>query len=188
MARPCILLQVAVAAALVATSVAAECETLMDVLAGGSLEGGGNFTQFVRLLESTGLDGLLDDQELVATIWAPTDQAFDSTLAFLQLDMDAFLREESLMEDTAKLHVAPGTVIPDISQFDGRLPTLMDDQTVRVGYCTRGQALYTATRAILMTSTGTQACKAMVYPIGGVLLPMQQTADHDSQGPLTVTG
>lgn len=167
------------------------CHTVLDILVaaaeGGAALDGRNVTlgqgmsqSFLDFVATAGLEGYLDDPDLVATVWVPSDAAF--ALAAEQLGLSdtgrrdgavAELESASLLflNDTARTHISPDVVVEGLSGWSREVPTLLEGQELRIGPCVRGTALYALNKAVVTQERGIQACQAMIYPIDAVLLP-----------------
>lgn len=81
--------------------------TLLD-----TLNSAGSFSIFIQLLEQVSLDALLTQTTPEHTVIAPTDDAFESLMLELQIDLNTLLTLEGL-EDILKYHFIPGVVSMD---------------------------------------------------------------------------
>ncbi|GBF94108.1 hypothetical protein Rsub_07095 [Raphidocelis subcapitata] len=72
----------------------------------GALEAS-NFTLCLALFEAAGAGPLLSSSDTAATVFCPTNQAFDSFLGALDLTLDALIQRTDLVDKLAAYHVAP---------------------------------------------------------------------------------
>lgn len=134
-------------------------------------------TTLKKALNATGLIEPLNDPELVATILAPSDSAFQ------QLLIDLSLTEEELFEDTQLLsqvltyHVIPGSALKAADIDDGlKAETLLEDQSVTFEV----QSFFFFTKVEVIDAKGGRAmvvfpdvgaAKSIIHVLDKVLIP-----------------
>ena len=86
-----------------------------------SLRADGRFSLFLQVLNTTGLDALLPTAEY--TVFAPTDSAFNLTLALLGISASDLLADVPLLESLLRFHIVEGASLvaagQSFSSLDG---------------------------------------------------------------------
>jgi uncharacterized surface protein with fasciclin (FAS1) repeats len=130
-----------------------------------------------RALNVTGLLDPLNDPELVATILAPSDSAFQ------QLLIDLSMTEEELFDDTQLLsqfltyHVIPGSALKAGDIDDGLVAeTLLEDQSVT--FDVKAYFFFTKVEVIdahggkgMVVFPDVSAAKCIIHVLDKVLVP-----------------
>lgn len=84
-----------------------------------------------KALNATGLIQPLNDPELVATILAPSDSAFENWLIELGLTEEELFEDTQLLSQVLTYHVIPGSALKSEDIDDGlTTETLLEDQSV----------------------------------------------------------
>ncbi|KAK9806155.1 hypothetical protein WJX72_003478 [[Myrmecia] bisecta] len=100
---------------------AANCSTVAQVARAAP-----GLTTLVAALDATNLTSLLDDPTYVATIFAPTNSAFDLLLTTLNVTAAQALASPDLLKPVLLNHVVPGIATKVINFFDAeQLPTAL---------------------------------------------------------------
>lgn len=144
-----------------------EASTLLSVLT--EL---GQFTTFIQLMESAGLQGYLTTVEGTYTVFAPTNAAFEALMAELQIDLVGLNTLQGL-EDILKYHIVEGTLSrTDLnSRFDNDntlLATLLLNRDVLIAKNLDDQL--TVNDTVLLPNDG-PADNGYVYSISAVWIP-----------------
>lgn len=93
------------------------------------VRGNANFTFLDAALKSTGLVSVLDDPALIATVFAPTDAAFTTALADLDVTPQELFDDSATLTVILKYHVLPGISLEKSEFRDGQLyATLLTDK------------------------------------------------------------
>lgn len=138
-----------------------------------------SLSTLVKALKFTGLAPVLDDPTLVATIFAPTNDAFAALLKALDIkNADDIFSEDNkaTLTDILKYHVIAGVAATSDQLTNGQvLPALLPGQSIKVDLSTPGAVklvpnLNTAPVA-KVAKADIKACKAVVHVIDQVLLP-----------------
>ncbi|PSC71916.1 Nex18 symbiotically induced [Micractinium conductrix] len=110
-----------VAAAQTPVAVPAECLSVAEVA-----KKAGSFSALLAAAEAAGLAPALGDKSLQATVFAPTDEAFEEILQALGITAADLLSKPDLLAAILKYHVVPGSPILSNSMRDDlKLPTLL---------------------------------------------------------------
>jgi len=144
-----------------------EASTLLSVLT--EL---GQFTTFIQLMESAGLQGYLTTVEGTYTVFAPTNAAFEALMAELQIDLVGLNTLQGL-EDILKYHIVEGTLSrTDLNtRFDNDnslLATLLLNRDVLIAKNLDDQL--TVNDTVLLPNDG-PADNGYVYSISAVWIP-----------------
>lgn len=107
----------------VAPSVPPGCKSIFSVVSSNP-----DFTFLTAALKATGLDSILSDPALVATVFAPTDAAFTKALIALGLRPQQLLNDVATLTVILKYHVIPGLTLAKANLVDGQFyDTLLTD-------------------------------------------------------------
>lgn len=125
-----------------------------------------DFRDLVRALNATDLLAPLSDPTAIFTVFAPTDDAFDATLAELGLTFDDLLANTTRLTEILSYHVI-GRLLPpaadsDFATLEG-IGLAVDLPEKKVG------------GNVNITAGPFQACLSQVYVIDAVLIPPEET-------------
>lgn len=148
------------------------CTTIIDLAQQNS-----DLSILVQAVQAAGLAEALSDPTLVATVLAPTNDAFEALAAQLGLEVGDFLDPErvALLATVLQYHAVPGVAATSDDLTDGQsLTTLNDGETITVqksgSDITLVPSLAGASSAAVIQAD-LIACDAIVHVIDGVLLP-----------------
>ena len=179
----------------VATSVPSGCNSVYSYVRGNA-----NFAFLDTAIKATGLVSVLDDPALVATVFAPTDAGFTSTLAALNITPQELFDDVNALTVILKYHVIPGLSLEKRDFRDGQLyDTLLTDSKhkkyqVQFNYDKQiditslkasGELASAVTPIYQIIPSGGKAakittfdinagCPSVVHVINGVLIPAYQ--------------
>lgn len=124
-------------------------------------------------LDAAGLTQALRNESLVATIFAPTNDAFAEAIAALNTTATALLANKALLTDILSYHVVPGVAATSDMLKDGQvLPTLLG-QTLTVSLMGGNVTIIADGSEAMVIPEGANilAGKSVVHVIDAVLVP-----------------
>ncbi|KAK9845272.1 hypothetical protein WJX81_001838 [Elliptochloris bilobata] len=139
----------------------------------------------VEALTTANLTGTLDDPNLVATVFAPTNDAFAALLKQLNYT-EAQLLSSYILKPTLLYHVVPGVAAKSMDLTNGQqLPTLLKGSNLTVALMMGGVNIEGAASNGTVTMPNIAADKAVVHVIDTVLLPASSVLDTYKPAPST---
>lgn len=130
----------------------------------------------VEALTTANLTSTLDDPALVATVFAPTNDAFAALLKKLNYTK-AQLLSSYILKPTLLYHVVPGVAAKSTDLTQGEtLPTLLKGSNLTVSLM-NGVMIDGMDSNATVTQANIVADKAVVHVIDTVLLPAKSTLD-----------
>lgn len=130
----------------------------------------------VEALTKANLTSTLDDPTLVATVFAPTNDAFAALLKKLNYTKDQLL-SSYILKPTLLYHVVPGVAAKSTDLTQGEtLPTLLKGSNLTVSLM-NGVMIDGMDSNATVTQANIVADKAVVHVIDTVLLPAKSTLD-----------
>lgn len=144
------------------------CKTVADQVVGTP-----ELSTLLAALQAVNLTGTLDDEDLVATVFAPTNAAFASLLSALNLTAQELLANTDLVQAVLSYHVVPGVAANSADLMDGQiLPTLLGTSSLTVDLSAGDVVINSETGGMAnVTSADIPACDAVVHVIDSVLVP-----------------
>ncbi|KAI3430298.1 hypothetical protein D9Q98_004894 [Chlorella vulgaris] len=169
------------------TTVPADCLSVAEVA-----QKAGTFTTLLAAAQAAGLSSALSDRSLKATVFAPSDEAFEAALADLGMTSAQLLVDTEMLQAILKYHVVPGDALTSADLRDEqKLPTLLAADlegaaegeedgvlTVQVqqvyslaGRSSRVKVDGSLSSAVVVMPDVNAGCPAVVHVIDNVLLP-----------------
>eukprot|EP00884_Botryococcus_braunii_P019381 jgi/Botrbrau1/6126/Bobra.331_2s0021.1 len=126
----------------------------------------------VEALQAANLVTALDDANLVSTVFAPTNAAFEALLTTLGLTKEQLLASP-ILSGVLKYHVVPGVAANSTSLTNGQvLPTLLTGSTLTVDLGMPGKVeIKGANSTATVVTPDVAADQSVVHVIDTVLLP-----------------
>ena len=137
------------------------------------------FTDLVKAVDAANLRPPLSDPSAKLTVFAPTNEAFNATLAELGLTFDELAANETLLEEIVSYHVIGEVLAPDAS---GSFVTL-NEQELAVDLPAQKVG-----NNVNITDGPVDACLSKVYVIDAVLIPQGQLDNGNSKLTYSLTG
>lgn len=131
------------------------CDTVADVAAKG------NFTLLLAAVEAANLTSTFTDPMLMATVFAPTDEAFLDAIDALNTTAEAVFADTDLLTAVLTTHVVDGL----LGLESWMVKSLNPGQVLSI------EPTVSAANTAEITTPGIRACLSIVYPISAVLLP-----------------
>ena len=143
--------------------------------------GDANFSTLVMLATAPGVDSAIVEQllnpEASLTVFAPTNEAFDSLLTSLNIDPAKLAEQPELINTILMYHVAEGAVTSDQLSNGQEIPTLLEGESIAVQVAGDVVKLdYTAT----VVTPDVAASNGVVHVINEVLLPQTAVRMYNS--------
>jgi transforming growth factor-beta-induced protein len=132
-----------------------DCQTVVQV----AVEN--NFTVLAAALDAANLIDTFNDTDLMVTVFAPTDEAFNNAIAALNTTAEDLLANTELLTAVLQLHVVPAP----LGLVTWEVPTLNPNATLTIA------PFAIAGTTAQISTPGVRACRSVVYPIDTVLLP-----------------
>jgi uncharacterized surface protein with fasciclin (FAS1) repeats len=138
-------------------------ETIVDVAMGNP-----DLSNLVAALESADLSEALSD-EGPFTVFAPTNEAFETAVSDLGIGLDDFLTEIDLLESVLLTHTVSGEITSaDID--DGATQMALSDTALEFAVAEDGTV---TVNGITVVMAGIEASNGVVHLIDGVLFPAE---------------
>ncbi|KAI8463474.1 MAG: FAS1 domain-containing protein [Monoraphidium minutum] len=157
-----------------------------------------NLTAFATNVEGADLGGALGVSNLTATIFAPSDAAFEALKASTDPAVQAILGDKEKLQAVLKYHVIPGATIGStrlakmIGDAKGGVLGFKSLQGDKVNATIEDGKVYV--NGVEVISTDVQGGKTMVHTISDVIIPPSLLAEADAPAtaggdvPVTTTG
>eukprot|EP01024_Parvocaulis_polyphysoides_P074988 TRINITY_DN967_c0_g1_i1.p3 TRINITY_DN967_c0_g1~~TRINITY_DN967_c0_g1_i1.p3 ORF type:complete len:173 (-),score=43.83 TRINITY_DN967_c0_g1_i1:367-885(-) len=129
-------------------------------------------TSLVSALTAAALVETLDDPELVATVFVPTNEAFIAALEYLGVSFDDLAADTDTLTDVLLYHVVPGVKAMSDDLMDGmELETLADGETLTVNMTSGAVQIVGVGSTAQVIIPDITAGEGVVHVIDAVLLP-----------------
>lgn len=145
------------------SSASTDGETLVDVASGDNT--------FSRLVIAVGAAELVEalEDEGPFTVFAPTNEAFDATVAELGMTAQELLADTESLREILLYHVIEGEVLAgDVLELDGETVNTLQGAEISISIA---DGTVTLNDTITVTATDIQAANGVIHVIDGVLIP-----------------
>lgn len=144
-----------------------DCKTVAEIAADTPA-----LSTLLAAVQAVNLTGILSDEELVATVFAPTNDAFVALLKTLNLTAAELLAQPDLVTQVLQYHVVPDVAANSTSLYDDQVLYTLLGQQLMVNLTASGVDIVTEQGAVSTVVTAdVQACDAIVHVIDVVLVP-----------------
>ena len=131
-------------------------------------EADGNFTTLLAALEATDLTSALE-AEGPFTVFAPTDEAFESALEALDITLEELLEDTDTLTSILLYHVVDDAVMAEaVLELDGETVTTLAEADITITVTDDGVVLNDIAN---VTATDIEADNGVIHVIDSVLLP-----------------